>query len=249
MCNMTHSCVWHDSVICVTWLSHICDMTHTYVWHDSFICVTWLVPKKNVSKCRCATHKRRRYELFLCRAVNTYIKCVYLLHNREDRINLGSWRNLHICMRGRYELYVCLIVDTYIYIYIYIQTHIHYTLEKIVLIEVHEKSARLPPSEADTNFHCVYLYVQIYIPTYLLHTGEDRPHRGSWRHLHVCLRAMQIQTLFVFNYVYENTCKHIFTTHRRGSYSSGFVKTSARLAASDADTNSFRVSLYIRNYV
>ena len=51
---MTHSYVWHDSFICVTWLIHMCDMTHSYVWHDSFmthsyvwhdsfICVTWLI--------------------------------------------------------------------------------------------------------------------------------------------------------------------------------------------------------------
>jgi len=50
MCHMTHSPVWHDSFICVTWLIHMCDMTHSYVWHDSsyvwhdsFICVTWLI--------------------------------------------------------------------------------------------------------------------------------------------------------------------------------------------------------------
>ena len=38
MCDMTHSYVWHDSFICVTWLIHMCDMTHSYVWHNSFIC-------------------------------------------------------------------------------------------------------------------------------------------------------------------------------------------------------------------
>jgi len=64
MCGMTHSYVWHDSSICVTWLIHmcdmthsyawpwinlpllllwsaICDMTHPYVWHVTLICVTW----------------------------------------------------------------------------------------------------------------------------------------------------------------------------------------------------------------
>jgi len=35
----------HMSTIkCVTWLVHMCDMTHSYVWHDSFIRVTWLIP-------------------------------------------------------------------------------------------------------------------------------------------------------------------------------------------------------------
>ena len=53
VCDMTPSCVWHDSFICVTWrhdsfirvtwLIHMCDMTHSYVWHDSFMCVTWLI--------------------------------------------------------------------------------------------------------------------------------------------------------------------------------------------------------------
>jgi len=65
-CDMT-SYIWHDSFICVTWLTprkilhwkviccymskamthshvwHDCDMTHSYVWHDSFVCVTWLI--------------------------------------------------------------------------------------------------------------------------------------------------------------------------------------------------------------
>ena len=54
---MTHSYVWYDSFICVTWLIHICDMTHTRCIHvgpyifmyrysysrSSFICVTWLI--------------------------------------------------------------------------------------------------------------------------------------------------------------------------------------------------------------
>jgi len=41
MCDMTHSYVWQDAFICVTWRIHMCDMTHSYVWHDAFICVTW----------------------------------------------------------------------------------------------------------------------------------------------------------------------------------------------------------------
>jgi len=41
--DVTHSCVWHDTVISMMWLVHMCDMTHSYVWHDSFICVTWLI--------------------------------------------------------------------------------------------------------------------------------------------------------------------------------------------------------------
>jgi len=43
VCDMTHSCVWHDSFMCVTWPIHLCDMTHSCVWHDSFIRVPWLI--------------------------------------------------------------------------------------------------------------------------------------------------------------------------------------------------------------
>jgi len=41
---MTHSCVWHDSSICVTWLIHMCDMTHSYECQDSSICDTTQFP-------------------------------------------------------------------------------------------------------------------------------------------------------------------------------------------------------------
>jgi len=37
--DMTHPYVWHY----VTWLVHVCDITHSYVWHDSVLCVTWLI--------------------------------------------------------------------------------------------------------------------------------------------------------------------------------------------------------------
>jgi len=43
MCDMSHSCVWHRSLICVTWLLHVCGTAHSYVWHDTFICVAWLI--------------------------------------------------------------------------------------------------------------------------------------------------------------------------------------------------------------
>ena len=70
ICDMTHSCMWHDSFLCVTWpihtrdmtkaleagaysrwtgswLIHMCDMTHSYVRSDSFIRVTWLTEEFN----------------------------------------------------------------------------------------------------------------------------------------------------------------------------------------------------------
>jgi len=51
MCDMTHSYVWHDSFIRVTWLIHMCDMTHSYVWHDSFIYVIDKLKRANSEEC------------------------------------------------------------------------------------------------------------------------------------------------------------------------------------------------------
>jgi len=41
MCDMTHSYVWRDSVMCATWLIHMCDVTHSCVYHHSFRRLTW----------------------------------------------------------------------------------------------------------------------------------------------------------------------------------------------------------------
>ena len=50
MGRMTHSYVWHDSFMCVTWLGHMCDVTRSYVWLDSFICATWLVHLRDMTR-------------------------------------------------------------------------------------------------------------------------------------------------------------------------------------------------------
>ena len=73
MCDMASSYVWHDSLICVTWVIHLwrdslicvtwlfhtCDMTHWYVWHDCFTCVTWLVDMCDT------THSYVRHDSFI----------------------------------------------------------------------------------------------------------------------------------------------------------------------------------------
>jgi len=60
MCDMTHPCVWHDWFIWVTWRIHMCDMTHSYAWHDSFICVTWLIHMRDI------THSCAWHDSFIC---------------------------------------------------------------------------------------------------------------------------------------------------------------------------------------
>ena len=73
MCDMTHSYVRHDWLVCVTWLIratwhfHMCvllihksNMTHSYVGHDSFICMTWLIHVCNM------THSYVWHDSFIC---------------------------------------------------------------------------------------------------------------------------------------------------------------------------------------
>jgi len=40
--------VWHDSLVCATWLTHMCDMAHSHVRHDSFTWATRLVHMCNM---------------------------------------------------------------------------------------------------------------------------------------------------------------------------------------------------------
>ena len=43
ICDMTHSHLWHDSLTCVTWLTHMCNTTHLFELYDSTIHVTYLI--------------------------------------------------------------------------------------------------------------------------------------------------------------------------------------------------------------
>jgi len=42
MCDMTHSYVWHDSLIRGTWSIRVCSIPHSYVQHASFTIGEWL---------------------------------------------------------------------------------------------------------------------------------------------------------------------------------------------------------------
>ena len=45
--------IFVSNFIIMTWLIHICDMAHSCVWHDLFMCVTWLFPTLFI----CVTYK------------------------------------------------------------------------------------------------------------------------------------------------------------------------------------------------
>ena len=79
---MTHSYVWHDSSICVTWLTHMCDMTHPYVWHDSLIDVTRLIHMYDM------THSYVWHDSSIC--------VTWLIH-MCDMTHLYVWHDWSIC--------------------------------------------------------------------------------------------------------------------------------------------------------
>ena len=71
LCDMTHSYVWHDAFMCVTWLIHMCGTTHSCVWHDSFICWCLSVSYRADIFHVCVRHETHSYvwrDSFMCAA-------------------------------------------------------------------------------------------------------------------------------------------------------------------------------------
>jgi len=114
MYYMTHSYVWHDSYICITWLIHLCGMTHSYVWHNSFICVTWLIHLCDVAwlihTCD-ITHSYVWHDSFICVTwlihicdmTHSYVWhakfiCVTWLIHMCDMTHLYTYHDSSICM-------------------------------------------------------------------------------------------------------------------------------------------------------
>ena len=84
-CYMTHSCLWLDFLICVTWLIHTCDMTHSCLWHDLLIRVTWLMHTCDI------THSCLWLEFLTC--VTWLIHTCDLIHSRlwHDLFKHVTW--------------------------------------------------------------------------------------------------------------------------------------------------------------
>jgi len=118
MCDITHSFVWHDSIIRVTWLIHTCDITHSCLWHDlrwrenlntallvcfhksnSFLHLAWFIRTCDV------THPYAGH--------NSFIRVTWLIHTcdmtrsftRQDSFTCVTWliysrhTTTHACMR------------------------------------------------------------------------------------------------------------------------------------------------------
>jgi len=91
-CDVTHSYMWHDSIICVKWLIHICDMTHSYVWCDSFIYGTRLNRICNMTHCCVGT-----MSLSSLRPLKMAV-CVTWLIRMYDMTHLYQWHDSFMCV-------------------------------------------------------------------------------------------------------------------------------------------------------
>ena len=112
MCDMTHSHMWHDSFIYVTWLTHMCDMTHSYVWHDWFIYVTWLIHMCDM------THSYMWHDSFI---YVTWLMHIHGMTQGRNALFLTSiqmhtygykdtqqWDRAYVCMRYACIQYLCI---------------------------------------------------------------------------------------------------------------------------------------------
>jgi len=161
---MPQSCVWHDSFVCVTCLSHVCDMTHSYVWHASVMCVTWLIIAIHREaldagdmtpacvrhdSCMCATwlihvcHMHHSYvwclwhDSFIC--VTWLVTCVTRLIKWDDP-GLTRIHSIHI--------YICMNISLWVYRLIFIHrrllTYTHNSIHIYVYIYMYKyKSVRV----------------------------------------------------------------------------------------------------------
>jgi len=98
LCDMTHSCVWHDAFMSVTWCIHMCDVTHSYVWHDSFIWVTWLIWYVWHNPFTCVT-----WLIHMCDTTHSYgwhdaFTCMTWLIHMGDMAHSQVWHDPFICV-------------------------------------------------------------------------------------------------------------------------------------------------------
>jgi len=97
MCGKTHSYVRHDSLICVTWLTHMCDMTHSYVRHDSFISETWLI--RMCKKTRwCVIRHIHIWDMTHSYVRHDSLLCVTWLTHMWDMTHSYVWHDSLICV-------------------------------------------------------------------------------------------------------------------------------------------------------
>jgi len=161
MCDMTHSCVWresfvfvltclyvwHDSCMCVTWLSapslSACvfgcfQMCTSRVWHDSSVCMTWPIHVCHMTQYPCVTWLHfpawRVAYWCMCRDEFTWVpRRIYVCDRMRDTMRSYAWHDLFICVTwlirscdmthsyAWHDLFTCV---TWL-IHVFDTTHIH----------------------------------------------------------------------------------------------------------------------------
>ena len=141
MCDVSQSCVWHESLprqsspnsraciyIYATREMHMCDsasyMSGSYVWRESFTYVTWVVVMVVVERIHGLTclHLKMRPGSFIC------VTAHHIWANDECHENHDRYIYMYIYTCG--YIYIYMYVYTYIlhiyeYIYIYVYIYIH----------------------------------------------------------------------------------------------------------------------------
>jgi len=91
---MTHSYTWHDSLICVTRLTHTCDVTHSYI---SPI-YEWVLNTLQHTATHCNTLQRT--------ATHCNTHCNTLQHMHITCIWIHVWHDSSICATWRIHMWV-----------------------------------------------------------------------------------------------------------------------------------------------
>jgi len=86
VCDMTHSCMWHDSFIYITWLMDVHDMVHSYIWYDALIYVTWRIHIYDM------THLRRL--IYICDVTHLHVRTFYFC---EWRLTIYMTWQINVC--------------------------------------------------------------------------------------------------------------------------------------------------------
>jgi len=100
-CDITHSHVWHESFIRVTWLiRHMCEMADSYGWHDSFISV-WHVSFIYVWN-----------DFFICeRWRSNFLADFHDLIEIDICVNVNwnvwMWHDADACIRLTWRIHMC----------------------------------------------------------------------------------------------------------------------------------------------
>jgi len=153
MCDMTHSYVWHDSFICVTWSIHMCDMTHSYVWHDPFICVTWSIHMCDM------THSYVWHGSFICVTVMSHIWTGLYSRPTTNKCN----HDLHPLPHQRYLSLILLHTYTYTFTYTCILSFLFFLISTVIPSQHQPTWSWTPRTLALLFTHpCTYLYIHIY---------------------------------------------------------------------------------------